>query len=183
MKEANTKRAGWKSKAIHEMTEFYIYAMYLAFFFISFTWYRRLILTEYQISYYHYGVGIIEALVLAKVIMVGRALHLGERFKDYPLVLPILYKAVVFSVFVGIFDVVESTITGLLHGKGIAAGFDGLMGTGGDELLAKCLVTFVAFIPFFTFEQLDLLGEGKLLKLLFRRRSAAESAPTKDEMP
>ncbi len=183
MNDANTKRAGWKSKAIHEMTEFYIYALYLALFFCSFTWYRRLILTEYQISYFHYGVGIIEGLVLAKVVMVGRALHLGERFKGYPLILPILYKAIVFSVFVGIFDVVESTITGLLHGKGIAAGFDGLMGTGGDELLAKCLVTFVAFIPFFTFDALDLLGEGKLLKLVFRRSSVAESDQSTDEIP
>ena len=134
MNDANAKRAGWKSTAIREMTEFYIYAMYLAFFFTSFTWYRRLILAEYQVSYLHYGVGIIEALVLAKIIMVGRALHLGERFKDYPMILPILYKAVVFSVFVGIFSVVESTIDGLLHGKGIAAGFNGLIGTGGGRI-------------------------------------------------
>ncbi|MDR3557684.1 MAG: hypothetical protein P4L55_23250 [Syntrophobacteraceae bacterium] len=183
MNETNMKRAGWESTVIREMTEFYFYALYLAFFFISFTWYRRLILTEYQVSYLHYGVGIIEALVLAKVIMVGRALHLGERFKGYPLILPIFYKAVVFSVFVGIFGVVESTINGLLHGKGIAAGFNGLIGKGGDELLARCLVTFVAFIPFFTFDELELLGEGKIIKLLFQRRPAAESAPTKDETP
>ena len=182
MNDANMKRAGWKSTAIHEMTEFYMYAMYLAFFFISFTWYRRLILAEYQVSYLHYGVGIIEALVLAKVILVGRALHLGERFKGYPLILPIFYKAVVFSVFVGIFGVVESTLNGLVHGKGIAAGFNGLMGKGGDELLARCLVTFVAFIPFFTFEELELLGEGKLIKLLFRRRPAAESDQSTDEI-
>ena len=155
MNDANTKRAGWKSKAIHEMTEYYIYPLYLAFFFGSFTWYRRLILAEYQISYLHYGVGIIEALVLAKVIMVGRALHLGRRFKDHPLILPTLYKAVVFTIFVGIFGVVEYTISGLLHGKGIAAGFDELMSAGGDELLARCMVTFVAFIPFFAFDELE----------------------------
>ncbi|SPF39055.1 conserved membrane hypothetical protein [Syntrophobacter sp. SbD1] len=176
MNDTNTKRAGWKSKAIGEMTDYYITFLYLAFFFGSFTWYRGLILGEYQIGYLHYGVGLIQALVLAKVILVGRALHLGRRFQDHPLILPTLYKAVVFTIFVGLFGVVEHTISGLLHGKGITGGFEELMSAGTDELLARCLVTFVAFIPFFAFEELGrVLGEGKLLKLLFRRRSAAES--------
>src|SRR5208283_3680951 len=100
MNDANTKKAGWKSKAIHEMAEYYIVFMYLAVFFGLFTWYRRLVLAEYQINYLHYGVSVIKALVLAKVIMVGRALHLARRFEDHPLILPTLYKAVVFTVFV-----------------------------------------------------------------------------------
>ncbi|MGA2228904.1 MAG: hypothetical protein ABSH41_31085, partial [Syntrophobacteraceae bacterium] len=125
MNDAITKRAGLKSKAIHEMAEYYIIFMYLAVFFGLFTWYRRLILAEYQIIYLHYGAAVIKALVLAKVIMVGRALHLGRRwFTDPPLIVPTVYKAVVFTIFVGIFGVVESTISGLLHGKGIAGGFD-----------------------------------------------------------
>jgi hypothetical protein len=179
MNEANTKRAGWKSKAIYEMTSYYIIFMYLAVFFSLFTWYRRLILAQYQISYLHYGVSVIQALVLAKVIMVGRAMHLGRRFKDHPLILPSLYKAVVFTIFVALFGVVEHTITGLLHGKGIAGGFEELMSTGSYELLARCMVTFVAFIPFFAFDELErVLGEGKLGKLFFRRRSADESEPS-----
>ncbi|MGO9017635.1 MAG: hypothetical protein ACLQVJ_04700 [Syntrophobacteraceae bacterium] len=185
MNDANAKSAGWKSKAIHEMTEFYIIAMYLAIFFGLFTWYRRLILAEYQISYFHYGASIIKALVLAKVIMVGRALHLGGRlFKNSPLILPTLYKSVVFTIFVGIFGVIESTIGGLLHGQGIAGGLDEFMSAGVLELLARCMVTFVAFIPFFAFDELDrALGEGKLVKLLFRRRSAGESGMSTDETP
>jgi len=184
MNDANTKSAGWKSKAIHEMIEYYVIFMYLAVFFGLFTWYRRLVLAEYQISYLHYGVAFIQALVLAKVIMVGRALHLGQRLKDHPLILPTVYKAVVFTIFVGIFGVVESTISGLLHGKGIAGGFDEFLSAGRLELLARSMVTFVAFIPFFAFEELGLvLGEGKLGKLFFRRRSATESGQYTDEIP
>jgi hypothetical protein len=184
MNDANTKRAGWKSKAIREMAGYYMISMYLAVFFSLFTWYRRLVLAEYQISYLHYGVSVIQALVLAKVIMVGRALHLGWRLKNHPLIVPTVYKAIVFSIFVGIFGVVESSISGLLHGKGIAGGFEELMSAGRYELLARCMVMFVAFIPFFAFEELErVLGEGKLGKLFFRRRSAAESDPSTDEMP
>ncbi len=184
MNDANRKRAGWKDKIVREMTAYYIIFIYLAFFFSLFTWYRRLILAQYQISYLHFGVTIIQALVLAKLITVGRALRLGRRFKDHPLILPTLYKAVVFSIFVGLFAVVENTISGLMHGKGIAAGFHELMSTGRYELLARCMVMFVAFIPFFAFEELErVLGEGKLGKLFFRRRSAAESGVSTDEMP
>ena len=184
MNDANTKRAGWKSKAIHEMAEYYIIFMYLAVFFGSFTWYRRLVLAEYQISYVHYGVSVIKALVLAKVIMIGQAMHLGRRFEDHPLILPTLYKTVVFTIFVGLFGIVEDTIIGLLHGKGIAGGFGEFMSAGWDELLSRCLVTFVAFIPFFAFGELErVLGEGKLGKLFFRGRSAAGSDLSKHEMP
>ena len=108
----------------------------------------------------------------------------AERLKDHPLILPTLYKAIVFTIFVGIFGVVESTMIGLLHGKGIAGGFEEFMSAGKDELLARCMIMFVAFIPFFAFEELErVLGEGKLGKLFFRRRSAAESDLSTDEMP
>ncbi len=185
MNDTNTNRAGWKSKAIHEMVEYYIIFMYLAVFFGLFTWYRRLILAEYQIVYLHYGISVIKALVLAKVIMIGRALRLGRRWlQDPPLIVPTLYKAVVFTIFVGIFGVVESIISGLLHGKGIAGGFDEFMSAGTLELIARSMIAFVAFIPFFAFEELGLvLGEGKLGKLFFRGRSAAGSDLYTDEMP
>jgi hypothetical protein len=52
------------------------------------------------------------------------------------------------------------------------------------ESLARSMVTFVAFIPFFAFAKLGfVLGEGKLDKLFFRRRSAEKSDLSTDEMP
>ena len=100
------------------------------------------------------------------------------------MIVPTLYKAVVFTIFVGIFGVVESTVSSLLNGKGIAGGFDEFMSPGTLELLARCMIVFVAFIPFFAFEELGLvLGEGKLGKLFFRGRSAAGSDLSTDEMP
>ncbi len=166
------------------MIDYYITFVYLAFFFSVFTWYRRLVLGEYQIGYLHYGVSLIQALVLAKVILVGRALRLGRRFQENPLIVPTLYKAVVFTIFVGLFGVVEHTIGGLLHGKGIAGGFEEFISVGRSELLARCLVIFLAFIPFFAFEELErVLGDGKLGKLLFRKRSAAQLEEPTGELP
>jgi hypothetical protein len=45
-------------------------------------------------------------------------------------------------------------------------------GKGSHELLAGCLVIFVAFIPFFAFRELGrALGQQKIRALFFRRRA------------
>ena len=173
MDDANKKKAGWKQKVIHEMIEYYINFLYMAFFLVAFTWYRRLILAEYHILYTSYWFPLIEAAVLAKVIMVGDILHLGRGLEHKPLILPTLYRTVVFSVWVGFFSVLEHTARGLLHREGLTAGFFELVSQDWHELAAKCLVTFFAFIPFFGFKEVELvLGEGKIRALFFRSRVA-----------
>jgi hypothetical protein len=92
-------------------------------------------------------------------------------FKEKPLIYPTLYKSVIFSLFVGIFSVIEGTVKGLIKGKG----WDGWLLEVGDEgkyeFLARCLMIFVVFIPYFAFKELgNTLGEGKLGKLFLRNR-------------
>jgi len=170
----------WKQKIISELIEYWIVVGYLICFFGVFTWYRRLILAEYQISYLHYGIILIEALVLAKVILVGEALRLGRRLEDKPLIVPTIYKSVIFSLFVGVFSVVEHTIEELIHGRGWAGGVEEILSKGKYELLARCLVTLVAFIPFFAFKELErVLGEGQITARFFRGSAAATALPTR----
>lgn len=170
MSDENKNKAGWKQKLIHEIIEYFVNFVYLAIFFSVFTWYRRLILAEYHISYLNYGIGLLEALVLAKIIMVGGMLHLGPKSGDKPLIVPTLYKAVVFTVWVAVFGVLEHTLIGLLHGKGLEGGFHEIVSEGKDELLARCLIMFFAFIPFFAFQELGrVLGEGRINEIFFRR--------------
>ena len=176
MINTDERKGGWKQKIVHEAIEYGINFIYMAFIFAALEWYRRLILVEYQISYLHYGIALIKAAVLAKVVMAGDILRLGRGLEDKPLIFPALYKAFVFTVWVGIFGVFEHTIGGFLHGKGLTEGFYELMSMGGYELFAKCLVTFFAFVPFFAFKELGrVLGEGKIRAMLFRRRVGAQS--------
>jgi hypothetical protein len=143
--------------------------VYLALFFGAFTCYRRLILAEYHIGYLHFGFALIEALVLAKVVLLGDAMHLGRRMEKKPLILPTLYKALIFTVWVVVFRLIEFTITGLIHRKGLASGLDALIRQGIDAFLAENLVVFTAFIPFFAFKELGrVLGEGRIRDLFFR---------------
>ena len=170
MNDVHTKSTGWKQTLVHEMVEYYLNFVYLAFFLVAFTWYRRLTLAEYQIHYLEYGVPLIEAAVLAKVIMIGDLLRLGQGLEHKPLILPTFYRALTFSVWVGVFSVLEKTIHGLLHGKGLTGGFEELASKGQYELLAQCLVMFAAFIPFFAFKELErVLGQDKLRDLFWKR--------------
>ena len=90
---------------------------------------------------------------------------------------PALYRTVVFSVWVGIFRVLEETIRGLLQGKGLTEGFAVIASKGRYELLAACVMTFVAFVPFFAFKELErVLGEGKLLALFWNRETPTSDA-------
>jgi hypothetical protein len=166
---------GWKSKIVDEMVEYFLNVVYLAFFLVAFTWYRRLILAEYAISYSNYWVPLIEAAVLAKVIMVGDLMRLGRRrLESTPLLMPSLYRTVVFSALVGVFSVLEHTGRALFQGKGLTEGLTELASKGRYELLAQCVVIFVAFVPFFAFKELEEVIGKERLRGLFWRRAAAE---------
>lgn len=175
MNDVNKKKVGWKHKLFHELIEYWINFLYLAFFFGVFTSYRRMIMAEYEIGYQHYGIAVIKALILAKVIMIGDILRLGRRLEEKPLIFQTIYKSAVFSIWVAVFYILEEAIKGLLHGTGLAGGFAEIVSKGKYELLAGFLVIFFAFIPFFAFKELGrLLGEGKIRELFFRRASATE---------
>lgn len=163
---------GWRAKVSHEIVEYWINVAYLALVFASFTWYRRLLLAAYGISYTNYGVALIEALVLGKVIMIGGVLHLGRGLENKPLIYPTLYKTVVFTVFVCIFKVVEYVIKGLWHGEGIMGSLVTLSEKGVETILAYALVVSVAFLPFFAVKELGrVLGRRRISELFFRRRT------------
>src|SRR5215469_15335708 len=119
-----------KDRAVAETKAFVFVVIYLAAFFGSFTLYRRLISSEYHVSYLHYGYAIIEALVLGKVILIGRMLHVGERFRDLPLIIPVLWKTFWFSVLVMAFSILEHVVEGWFHHQGLEATFHEILEQG-----------------------------------------------------
>ncbi|MET1084319.1 MAG: hypothetical protein ABWY12_14915 [Burkholderiales bacterium] len=177
MGSPDQKKRTWKEKMLHELVEYWINVIYLTLVFAAFTQYRRFLLAAYDITYTNYWVAVIEALILAKVIMIGAVVRLGRGLEDKPLIYPTLYKTAVFTVLVGVFKVLEHVIKGVWHGGGITAGFAELAAKGPHEILANSIVVFVAFIPFFAVKELGrVLGEEKIRVLFFRSR-AAESSP------
>jgi hypothetical protein len=102
-----TKRQTLKKKLVHEMVGYWLNFGYLTLMFAAFTQYRRFILAAHDITYTNYWFAVIEAAVLAKVIMIGQAVRLGHGLEDKPLIYPTLYKTAVFTIFVGLFKATE----------------------------------------------------------------------------
>jgi hypothetical protein len=175
MNTVNEKKKGWKQKVLHELKSYWLLVLYMAIFFGVFTTYRRLLLAHYGISYADYGISVIRALVLGKVVLVAEALRLGRRFDEKPLMVPTLYKTFLFVVCVALFDIAEGLILGLIHGLGPMGAVDEVMSRFNYEWLSRALVIFFAFIPLFGVRELRrVLGKG-VTDIFFRRSSSAEA--------
>jgi hypothetical protein len=171
------KRSSLKEKLIHEVKEMLVIFLYLAMFFCAFTTYRLLVMKEMGLSYFHYGFALIKALVLAKVILLGQYARVVKIFNDRPLIVPTLYKVILFSLFALAFEILEHVIGCFLHGKDLLGALQEIMSAGWDELLARTLVVLVAFVPFFAFGEIArVLGEGKLSELFLHKQPVKESA-------
>jgi hypothetical protein len=133
-----------------------------------------MVLAEYDISYFAYGLSLLKSLALAKIILTGEALRLGERFRGRPLIVPTVYKAVVFSGFTLAFEVLEHLILGWVRGRSAAEVFAEFLDKGWAYNVAMAMVVFVAFLPFFAFRETErVLGEGKLQELFLKGSAAA----------
>jgi hypothetical protein len=173
--EASTP-ASFKQKAIHEGQEFAGIAIYLAFFFCAVVAYSSILLNQFHVSYFKYGTALINALIIAKVILIGEYAHLGKRRETRPLVESALYKALMFSLLVLAFHIVEEAIKALLHGRALVSIFQEI---NYSELLSRCLIVFCTFVPLFAFRELArVLGEDEFRTLFFRSGKTGQPKAT-----
>jgi hypothetical protein len=171
MTSAHAEQATRKQKIVHELRQLVGIFLYLALFFVVLRTYTHWILLERQISYVAYSLTLLKALALAKIILTGETLGLGERFHDRPLIIPTLYNTLVFSILALAFEVVEHLILGKIHGESLGEVFLEISEKGWLHLVGMSLVVFVAFLPFFAFRAMErAIGEGKLTDLFFKTR-------------
>lgn len=140
---------GIRARLMEETRTMLLLFGYLLLLLGSFTVYRRLLMAEYRVGTFQYGFAVIEALVLAKVIMLGNAFRLGERFRGRPLIVPTLYKTFCFGLLVLGFSVAEHVVEGWWHGEGTATAVDAILRQGRWEILARVLMLVTALVPMF----------------------------------
>ncbi|HLY03025.1 MAG TPA: hypothetical protein VKR56_11105 [Candidatus Cybelea sp.] len=163
-------------KLEHELREYAVAVLYLTVCFGAINFYSDALLNAHGVSYWSYGWGLIKALILAKFILVGQTLHLGERYATRRFIYVVAVKALVFLVFLVILSFVENAIVGFFHGQGLSASSATFGGTL-PLLLATCLIMLLILIPFLAFRELnEALGEGGLRKLLFEPRAGRRRA-------
>jgi hypothetical protein len=173
MNADSSKRVALKQKAIHEGQEFAGISLYLGFFFCAVVTYSAILLGKFQVSYFSYSSALINALVIAKVILIGEYAHLGKKHETRPLALSALYKAFLFTLLVFSFHFVEEVIKQLLHGDTAASAF---LQIRMNALVCRSLIVFCTFIPLFAFRELQrVLGEDNFRALFFRTGAMAKS--------
>ena len=167
------KSSSLKERALEELKAYWVITLYLWLFLGSFTIYRRLILAETGVPYLHYGIALVESLVIAKVVLIGRVFGFSKRFDHLPLILPVLYKSLLFALLVLLFGLLEKTIDGLIHHEGLTGGLQKIAEVGRYEIGARTLMLTVAFVPFFAFSEVArVIGQRELSALFFSKRSA-----------
>ena len=164
------KKKNWKEKFFHEFTEYWINVVYLALFFSAVVLYRRLLLAEHGIIVEDYFAGVIKALVIAKVIMIGAFIRISRKFEDRPLIIPTVYKAILFTIWVMLFDVVEIYIRALIDTMDFLDAFMELTHHINLVWLGAAVVICVSFLPFFAMKELSrVMGSGKFRELFFKK--------------
>jgi len=171
------KKAHLKEKAAEEFRLFWMIAAYLAAFFVAFLTYRRLISREFGVSTFHYGYALIEAMIIAKVILIGNAMGLGRKDVRRAVAFKVLQSSLIYGALVAVFAVLEHVIEGMVHGKTLVASLEAFRETGVYEILGRGLIVFVALIPFFAFCELGSLTEGtRLFDFFFKKAVPKELA-------
>ena len=175
MPSQDSAKKGLKQKAKHEVEDLVILTAYLGVLFCGLATYSMLLLDKFHISYFAYGTALINAVVMAKVILIGEAVHAGRKFEAKALVYSALWKAFVFAWLVFAFHLAEEMIRDVLHGANVGAAFHDIRIY---DLLIRTGLIFCVFIPLFLFRELKrVVGEEGFRALFFHPAAAAKATP------
>jgi hypothetical protein len=159
------------NRITNELREFGVLTLYLYVCFTALAYLKASILHDQGIDFAPWAFAAIKAVVSAKFMLIGRALHIGEGFKKYPLIVPTLYKSLAFVVLVSVLTVLEEITVGYLHGRTIMDAMAEIGGGATDQRIATLMVLLLIFIPYFAVRSLgDIIGDKILLRLYFARR-------------
>ncbi|MCP8939403.1 hypothetical protein NK718_12835 [Alsobacter sp. SYSU M60028] len=171
--EAHSPARNLKERARHEAIRFTILFLYLWAMFLLFELHQYVVLSTYDIPFESWGLGLVNALVLAKVMVVAENIRFDSPVRSHPLVVQIVLKSIAFAILFIVVDTLEKVLVGTIHGKTLASSIP-QFGNGG--ILARVIVGIilaVSLIPFFAFEEVGAtLGRGQLSAILLRRRGS-----------
>lgn len=154
--------------AAHEARRFFWMFLYLWVLFGLFGLYHEMVLNEAGIHFVPFGVAVVNALVLGKVMLVAEDLKLGHRIRPRPLIVPIILDSLILAVLFVVVHVLEHVIAGVIAGESVQASVPHMGGAGFPGLLVVGLILFVAMVPFFGFRHVrEALGPERMHALLF----------------
>ncbi|MEE7504766.1 hypothetical protein [Methylobacterium mesophilicum] len=132
-------------------------------------------------GYHFYALGLINALVLAKFMLIAEAtklgsLSFGRRISRRPLVYVVLYRALLFTAVLVAAYGLEEVLLGAWHGQAPGAVLPEVAG-GPRGVLTFAWVMFVVLLPYFAYQEIGhVLGAGRLRDLLLCAQGQVRAA-------
>jgi hypothetical protein len=147
------------------------------FFLISFNiivFTTNLLVHDYWFKLSSFLLATTTALIVGKAVLVANNIRLIDRFRGAPLIQPILYKALFYTLVVLVVRLVERFIHLAIDHGGFSAAFDAAVHDfTWRRFVAVQIWIFTCFLIYVTATELsNLLGEGQMFRLFFRHRSS-----------
>jgi hypothetical protein len=162
-----------KERVSDEFNQFLVIFLYLWVVFGFLSIHKSFVLSQHHLNYGEHAFAFINALVFAKVLLVAEYFNLGTRFRNKPLIYPVLHKCFLFTVVLIGFHITEIALVGLWHGSTVANSLsaEGLGNIKG--VLSVGLMSFLVLLPFFLFRELGrVIGHKELLDLILKDRES-----------
>jgi len=177
MESGVASKASIGKRIADELKEFLIIAAYLYVCFTALAYLKAAILQAQGIAFAPFGFAAVKALICAKFMSIGHAVHLGERNTTRALIWPTLRKSSVFLVLLLVLNALEEIIVGAIHHRTIADSMADFGGGTLNQLIATSVVMLMILIPFFAFRALgEIVGERNLVRVFLHPRHAADNA-------
>jgi hypothetical protein len=168
-KNMNKSTRTFKQRAFHEVKEGLIITLYLWAVFGLLILHKSMILSEEHIDFAHHGLALINALALAKVMLVSRRFDLSARMRTAPLIIPTLLKSAIFTAVLACFKLLEDAVIGHFRRQSFQQSISDFAGGTWQGVLTLSLLVFALLIPFVGFGELGrVLGERKLASIFLR---------------
>lgn len=166
-----------KDKVRDELKELLLITVFFSVVLGVFNVYRRQILGEAGVSYAHYGITLVEALILAKIVLIGEALNLKLVGADRRSIFEVaVLRSILFAVLVFLFTILERVVEGLIHRMDWASIAHSIVEHGLHEIVARVIMMFAAFLPFFALWELRRrLGPRRFFELWFSRAGSTSA--------
>jgi hypothetical protein len=144
----------------------------VAFNLIVFT--TNLMVHDYWFDASTFLVATTTALVVGKAVLVANEIKLIDRFRGAPLIQPILYKTVFYTLIVLVVRAAERFIHLAFDTDGFGPAFQEAVASFSWRRFAAIQIwLFTCFLIYVTATELSaLLGEGQMFRLFFRHRSS-----------
>lgn len=159
-----------KQRLLHEVEEYGTIFLYLYIAFATVIFYRDAVLRAQGIALASYGFALVKALVLAKFMVIGQAVRIGERVTPRRRIVTALFRSSAFLVLLILLSVIEEALVGAIRGRGALHEIEAMGGGNLWEMLATALLLWVILLPYFVLRLIgEALGKGGLRRMFFHR--------------